>query len=101
MSSKIVESGEGRQVQVYALDDIIKERVSYIKADIESFEYKMLIGARNIIQTEKPNLALCIYHNAADFYQIPQLVHEICPDYRMIVRQHSFLFSETILYAWV
>ena len=101
MQSKLIEDGEGKKTQIYALDDVIKEQVSFIKADIESYEYQMLAGAKNTIRRYRPNLAICIYHNAVDFYQIPILVHEICPDYKLMIRQHSFESAETILYAWV
>lgn len=100
MSSKIIETGKGRQVNIYAIDDVVNEPYSFLKADIESYEYQMLCGARKSIQNWHPNLAICIYHNAVDFYQIPLLIHELYPDYRMIVRHHSFTVAETIVYAW-
>lgn len=98
--SKIIETGKGRQVNIYAIDDVVNEPYSFLKADIESYEYQMLCGARKSIQNCHPNLAICIYHNAVDFYQIPLLIHELYPDYRMIVRHHSFTVAETIVYAW-
>lgn len=100
MSSKFTESGDGRKALIYALDDVMKESYSYLKADIESYEYQMLGGARKTIQSYKPNLAVCIYHNAVDFYQIPILVHDLYPDYKLMIRQHSFTVAETLLYAY-
>ena len=88
------------EIKVVALDDILLEGYTFIKADIESYEYKMLLGAAKTIRKYKPCLAICIYHNAVDFYSIPLLVKELCPDYKLIIRHHSLSFTETLLYAW-
>lgn len=89
----------------WSIDDLLSEtdfadKVSYIKADIESFEYKMLKGAEKTIKNNKPRLAICIYHNAVDMYSILLLIHRINPDYRFSVRHHSLTLSETVLYAY-
>lgn len=61
----------------------------------------MLIGAMQSIREYSPNLAICIYHNVVDFYQIQMLIHEINPNYKVIIRHHSYNLAETILYAWI
>lgn len=95
------DSSDSVEVQTYAIDDIVKEPYSYLKADIESYEYQMLQGAEKTIKRYNPNLGICIYHNAFDMLQIPLLIHEMVPEYRMIVRQHNFHTSETHVYAWI
>lgn len=77
-----------------------QEKATYIKADIESFEYDMLCGAKETIQRYRPRLAICIYHSAADMYKIPLLIKEYCPDYKFSIRHHSTTLSETVLYAY-
>lgn len=94
-------SHEGSQQKIYALDDFISEPFAFLKADIESFEYKMLIGAKNIIQRWKPNLAICIYHNSVDFFSIALLVHSFVPEYKIAIRHHLNTLAETVLYAWI
>jgi FkbM family methyltransferase len=60
------------EVMIYNLDDYFKEqRISFIKADIESYELNMLHGAKSIIKRDKPLLAICIYHNASNMFTIP------------------------------
>lgn len=86
---------------IYALDDYVQEDVDFIKADIESYEYEMLLGAKNIIRNNNPNLAICIYHNAVDLFSIALLIEEIDSRYKFAVRHHSNTLSETVLYAWV
>jgi len=51
----------------------------FTKADIESYEYQMLLGAAEAISARKPKLAICIYHNAVDFVQIPLLIKKTVP----------------------
>lgn len=91
----------GEESAIVALDDVIHHPVSFLKADIESFEYAMLLGARKTIQQYKPHLCICIYHNAADLFQLILLIKEMVPEYRLAVRQHSAGLLETVLYAWV
>ena len=88
------------KIKVVAIDDILPEGYTFLKADIESYEYKMLLGAEKTIKKYKPRLAICIYHNATDFYSIPLLVKQFRPDYKLMIRHHSLRITETLLYAW-
>lgn len=72
---------------------------SFIKMDIEGAEQKALLGAVETIRRNRPRLAVCIYHSDEDMVKIPLLIHEICPDYKLYVRQHSNSRAETVLYA--
>lgn len=92
---------ESENVQIYSLDDYFADKpVSFIKADIEGFEYQMLVGATQIIQRDKPLLAICIYHSASDMYAIPLLIKNILPDYALSIRHHYGDHLETVLYAY-
>ena len=102
LGSKFAENNnEGVPQKTIALDDLITEPYTFIKADIESFEYKMLLGARKGIQQCKPNLAICIYHNSIDFFSIALLIHSFVPEYKIAIRHHRDTLSETVLYAWI
>lgn len=94
-------SDTGNNSMVVALDDYLKEPYSFLKADIESYEYNMLLGASKGIKKWKPDLALSIYHNAVDFFSLIQLIHSMVPEYKFIVRHHLYTLAETVLYAWV
>ena len=61
----------------------------------------MLIGASKGIKEYMPLLAICIYHNAVDFYEIPLLIHSLVPEYKLAVRHHSYTLADTVLYAWL
>jgi FkbM family methyltransferase len=95
-------SDEGKDlVQLDKLDDLVDDNVTYIKMDIEGSEALALEGAREIIQTCKPKLAISLYHQVFDLWRIPLLVHDILPEYRLYIRHHNNNYSETVLYATV
>ncbi|CAM4368051.1 hypothetical protein BAMA_14660 [Bacillus manliponensis] len=88
----------GITVETARLDDIIHERVTYIKLDVEGAEYETLIGAEQLIKTYKPKLAVCVYHNQEDFWRIPQLILQYNPSYRILLRHYTEGFLETVMY---
>jgi len=52
-----------------------KESVNFIQADIEGFETKLLLGAKNILnQSNKLKLSICAYHKDADFTELSNLL---------------------------
>lgn len=99
--SEAANAGDGDECRIVALDEFVKDPVTFLKADIESYEYKMLLGARELIRKYKPLVAVCIYHNGVDMYSVPLLLKEIMPEYKMAVRHHSIEMDDTVLYAWV
>ncbi len=94
-------SEEGKvEIEVRALDDMIRDDIpTYIKMDIEGSEIEALKGGRQIIQKYKPKLAVCIYHNPQDLFEIPIMLKEMCGDYKLFVRQYADSMSETVCYA--
>ena len=99
LGSRINDCTNGN-VRLVCLDDVITEPISFIKADIEAYEYKMLLGADNIIKKYKPHMAICIHHNTVDFYSIPMLIHNWLPSAKYAIRHHSAELSDTVLYVW-
>jgi len=90
------------EVIIHALDDYFREqRVSFIKADIESYELDMLRGAESVIKRDRPLLAVCLYHNASDMFTIPLFVKELYKGYKLKIRHYRYGFLETVLYAYV
>ena len=93
---------DGKEVMVYTLDDYFKEqKISFVKADIESYELDMLCGAESVIKRDRPLLAVCIYHNASDMFTIPLFIKELCSDYKLKIRHHTYDYAETVLYAYI
>ena len=67
--------------------------------DIEGAEREAIIGARNIIKSQKPKMAVSIYHKKEDIWELPKLLIEINPEYKFYLRHYSFRDAETVLYA--
>lgn len=107
MGAKVVNSEEASKsnnmstVDLIKLDNLIDYHPTLIKMDIEGAELDSLIGATQIIKTQKPKLAICIYHMPFDFYEIPKFLKSLVPEYKFKVRQHEPGFCETVLYAYV
>jgi FkbM family methyltransferase len=90
------------EVTVYAIDDYFKEQhIDFIKADIEGYELNMLKGAKSVIKRDMPLLSVCLYHNASDMYSIPLFIKELCDDYTLEIRHHTYGLFDTVLYAYV
>lgn len=84
------------------IDSIMNGKcVTYIKMDIEGSELKALQGANNVITTNKPKLAVCIYHKDEDIYEIGNYLLELVPEYKFIIRHYNSNIWETVLYAYV
>jgi FkbM family methyltransferase len=98
--SYIGENG-GVEIQVVSLDEYMSgQRVSFIALDIEGEELAALRGAERIIRTQKPKLAISIYHKPEDLWELPFLIKEYNPEYRLYLRHYHLLdMAETVLYA--
>ncbi|MBE6824240.1 MAG: FkbM family methyltransferase [Ruminococcaceae bacterium] len=101
-STMFVSKGGGRQsvlnskngVEIATINvDTITELYgdfSYIKADIEGMESKMLQGAKNTLKT-RPKLNIAGYHTNSDFFTLINKVHVLNPDYKIYLRKHPYI----------
>ena len=87
-------------ISVVPLDRILHgERVSFIKMDIEGAEIAALRGAAGIIRSQRPKLAICVYHKVDDIYMIPEYIWSLNSDYKFYLRHYTDTIFETVLYA--
>lgn len=100
-SSKVVEAGsQGEAVEMVTIDEYFKDiPVGLIKMDIEGAEMNALKGGMEVIKRDRPVLAVSIYHSIEDYYGILELMVRNLKGYRYLVRHHSMVFCETVLYA--
>lgn len=100
--SHYTEENTGIERRVVSLDCYFKDiPVSFLKADIESYEFDMLQGAVDVLKRDKPKLAISIYHNVVDMYRILDWLADLDLGYKFYVRHHSVRDAETVLYAFV
>lgn len=83
-----------------AIDDCLYNAApNYIKMDVEGAERSAIQGAENTIKRYQPLLAVCLYHRPADLWQLPLMLHEMSPGYRMYLRVYGDMLLETVLYC--
>lgn len=98
-SSRFAEEESGSSVPVVRLDDVVDDKVTFIKYDLEGADIPAIRGAKKTIQKYKPKLALSIYHNIEDLWEIPLLVKEYVPEYKLFIRHHTIYLWDKIMYA--
>ncbi len=90
--------GKTAEVPVRALDAVVSELrasgalvadlpLDYIKYDVEGAERGALLGSRALIRTEAPALLVSVYHRSGDLFELPLLVRNLGPDYRLYLRR--------------
>jgi len=92
---------QGIKTDVIALDEFLSDRkIGFIKMDIEGAEMDALRGARKLITKNKPILAICVYHNLKDLWEIPLYIHSLLPHHKIFLRHHCFFsYIESVCYA--
>lgn len=97
--SKISENGT-EQARIVSLDSIeFKEKIDFIKMDIEGAEESAIKGARKLIKRDHPVLAISIYHNFSQFVNVIKMIKEIEPRYKIYIRHHKYTLDDTVCYA--
>ena len=78
-------------VRAVTLDRLVAElalgRVDFIKMDIEGAERHALAGARKLLSTYQPRLAICIYHAPDDPDVVPRVIREANSRYQSFRRR--------------
>jgi FkbM family methyltransferase len=93
---------QASSVRLTTLDSLLSGKpVSFLKMDIEGAEPAALRGAEKIIREQKPKCAICVYHNPEHFFEVPFLLKQFVPEYKIYFRHHTQQLYETICYAIV
>lgn len=99
MNSLISDSGAVR-VNCYKIDELgLSFRPTAIVMDIEGAEIEAISGAKNTIKTYMPLLAISCYHYPWHIYEIPYLLRQSFPEYKLYLRNYSGYTDSTIVYA--
>lgn len=91
---KVVD-GDG-DTPIITIDSLRVRGCDLIKMDIEGYELKALVGAKETIETYRPHLAISAYHKPKDIYELPLYIAEVHPFYRIYMGQ---LFYPNIGFA--
>lgn len=83
----------------------IEGKVTLLNADIQGNEMEMLCAMKDIIQKDRPVIAVCVYHKPEDLHVIPQYIDGLVDDYKYVLRKYeadiddSTRAWELVLYA--
>lgn len=89
------------EIESDTIDNVLGQKVcTFIKMDVEGSELEALKGAKNQIERNSPTLAICLYHKQEDFWTIPQYIRSIQPKYSFILKTHSSMPTELVLYCF-
>jgi FkbM family methyltransferase len=97
------ETNSSMIIYTISIDDFVEEykvmKIDFIKLDIEGAELETLKGAINTIKRFKPKLAIALYHNPVDFYEIPDFIKKLDLRYKLYLDHFTPNIAETILFA--
>lgn len=97
LGSIIDDSGD-TIIETVAIDEILREKASYIKMDIEGAELEALKGSEKQLK-HGVQLAISLYHKPQDIWQIPEYIKSVNPQYKFYLRHYTNAIFETVLYA--
>ncbi|HUH97394.1 MAG TPA: FkbM family methyltransferase [Anaerolineales bacterium] len=94
-------SGRGSlEIEGRPLDELVKQYApTFVKMDIEGAEPDALRGMRQIVQSNHPILAVCLYHRQDHLWQIPLLIKSLSDEYHLFLRRYSDECWELVCYA--
>ena len=72
---------------------------TYIKMDIEGSELDAIAGARAVVESSLPVLAICVYHQHDHLWRIPAAIRDISDRYRFYLRPHMLEAWDLVCYA--
>lgn len=100
MSSSLNDAGAS-EVEVLTIDDTVEETrgASYVKFDVEGAEWEALRGAKRLIKRSAPVLAISVYHQPDDLWELPLYVAAQDPRYRFYLRTQGEDGTEIICYC--
>lgn len=94
---RISDSGS-EKIEVDSLDNVVAEKTTFIKLDLEGAEIYALRGMKDHILKDHPKIAVAIYHQPSDFRDIPNYILGLRNDYDVYMRHYTEGWAETIMF---
>ncbi len=83
-----------------ALDQIVElEEITFINMDIEGAEIQALDGCKNLIKKYEPDLAISVYHEPSQLWEVLLKIKKYSDNYQFFLRNYTGRVAETVLYA--
>lgn len=74
--------------------DNIEDKITLLNADIEGNELNMLRAMEQRIVSDRPVVAICVYHKKEDIVEIPKYLSTILPNSRLYLRKYESLIQD-------
>lgn len=89
------------EVRADSLDNLIGDAApDYIKFDVEGAEKEAILGSLGTIERYMPTLCISLYHRSQDIFELPLLIHERFPEYKLYIRRRKYVPAwDTVLFA--
>jgi FkbM family methyltransferase len=91
------------EVAVTTIDSLFPEtgdKISFLKADIEGFEFPMLLGAEKTILRCRPKISLTVYHPQNNVAEMMDFLRGLHPDYKFVTRGIADSGHPVVLQVW-
>lgn len=93
------------EINIVTIDSIFYDKgikITYLKADVEGFEEKLILGALNTIKHSKPKIAITTYHEGQDFEKLISIIKDVVPEYKFKIKGIEHKFGNPImLHMWI
>lgn len=97
-SQSTVETNGPVEIEVDRLSNVLDDRLTFIKMDIEGAEAEALDGTRDLIVRDCPKLAISVYHKPGDFWRIPRQILSMHENYSIYLRHYTESIYETVIF---
>jgi FkbM family methyltransferase len=87
------------KVNVISIDEKIKEKITYLKLDIEGAEELAIKGSERHISETNPVLGIAAYHKAEDIWNLQLKIQKLNQNYKFYIRHYTDVSFETVLYC--
>jgi FkbM family methyltransferase len=98
--SRIADDGE-ITCAIKTIDALfVTQPITFLKADVEGFEFPLLLGAEEVIRRDRPKISITVYHDANHWREISEFLLRIQPRYTIRCRGLSANGHPVLLQAW-
>jgi FkbM family methyltransferase len=105
LSGKISsEATNANKIPISTIDHILanEPKITYLKADLEGFEFEMLQGAAQVIKKHRPKIAITSYHIENEASQIIRLIKSYVPEYNHYVKGINHVGGKPVMiHFWI